>query len=275
MIMTFSEKYKQGILSKDLFLKSEVTEGFVEWLLPYVTGQESLKSINKDFSFDCLDTAADKYEWKKDMGYKSSYQIFLEFKIRLDNATKNEDALKICEEIVKWGGINNYGRLSAIGDVLYFLNHMKEKLISDEICIYDLNPNYINSGFTKVYAAYIDGFTMYDGRVGAALCSLIGHYLLKNNSTEIPDELLFGWSWGMGKVDTRKNRNPNLKEFNFEPFPEITDRTRELHFTSNIRANWLLHSIAEKIKILNIESFDEKVFALQSALFMLGADIPK
>jgi hypothetical protein len=272
--MTFTEKFNQGILSKKLFLESKETQEFIKWLLPYISGEEKLKSISEDYSFNSLQIAADKYEWKNDKGYKASYKIFQDFKKELDNAKNSSEALQTCVKIVKWGGINNYDRLSAIGDVLFFLNHMQQKLSSDEICIYDLNPNYINSGFTKVYAAYIDGFTMYDGRVGAALCSLIGYYLQEHNAKEIPAELNFGWAWGMGKVDTRKNRNPNRKEFEHIAFSEINERSRELHFISNIKANWLLYYIAEQIELLKIVCLHEKAFALQSALFMLGEEVP-
>lgn len=273
--MNFLQKYKQGILSKDLFLKSEVTEGFIEWLLPYVSGEISLKTLTEKYLFDSLKNAAEEYSWAKDIGYEATYQKFQGFKTRLVTATENATAFQTCAEIVKWGGINNYDRLSAIGDIFYYLNHMKDKLIRDEICIYDLNPNFINSGFTKIYAAYIDGFTMYDGRVGAAICSLVGQYLLEIKSKAIPRELLFGWAWGKGNIESRKNRNPNRKEFCFGKFPEITERTRELHFISNIKANWLLYSLAKKTNIFYNESLDKRVFALQSALFMLGEKIPE
>ncbi|MDD3877481.1 MAG: hypothetical protein PHT69_12750 [Bacteroidales bacterium] len=272
---TFADSIESGILSKHLFLDSPVTKGFIEWLLPYVSGEISLKTLSENYMFDSLKNAVEEYLWVKDIGYEATYQKFQGFKTKLVTATENATALQTCVEIVKWGSINNYDRLSAIGNVLHFLNHMKDKLIKDEVCIYDLNPNYINSGFTKIYAAYIDGFTMYDGRVGAAICSLVGHYLLEVKSEKIPPELIFGWAWGMGNVETRKNRNPNCKKFSFGEFPEITERARELHFISNIKANWLLNSLAQKTNIYENESLDKRVFALQSALFMLGEKIPE
>ena len=58
-------------------------------------------------------------------------------------------------------------------------------------------------------------------------------------------------------------------------FKEITTH-RDLHFISNIKANWLLEYIAkdESIALLNIKEYPKRVFALQTALFVLGEEIP-
>ncbi|HPI31206.1 MAG TPA: hypothetical protein PLB59_12940 [Bacteroidales bacterium] len=119
---------------------------------------------------------------------------------------------------------------------------------------------------------------MYDGRVGAALCYMIRTYLESENNNltekkEHDDELKFGWNWGQGNPETRKNRDPNNRNSSLVKFEEITERNRELHFISNIKANWLLELIAEKVEIPEIEN-KEKAFALQTAFFMLGEKIP-
>jgi hypothetical protein len=192
--------------------------------------------------------------------------------------------LKSCKKILKWGGILQVGRLEKINNLRFFLDHMNKKLSQEEIIIYDLNSSYISSGFTKIYAALNENFIMYDGRVGAALCYLIRSYLVRKysenknnvNTTKLPAELKFGWSWGMGDIGKRKNRNPNDDKSSFEKFEEITERNRDLHFISNIKANWLLNLIAENKKVIipQADNHSEKVFALQTALFVLGEKIP-
>jgi hypothetical protein len=111
---------------------------------------------------------------------------------------------------------------------------------------------------------------MYDGRVGSALCYLVKKYLEEKNINIVPKELEFGY--GQGRSDN-KNRNPNNPNSTLH-FSDITS-SRRIHFVSNIKANWLLRSIAEKVDLPGIASAYDKTFALQTALFVLGEKIPE
>jgi hypothetical protein len=268
--MTFTEKLNQGILSKDLFLKSDVTQGFIKWLLPYIIEDKNLQKLG--YSFKSFIDAVEKYEWgngnQKD-NFEKTYQRFFEVRNKYKNFT-DEELKKKCLDILKWGGVlaSNKDKIQVRADLREFLNKVIEQVNKNEIIIYDLNPNYINSGFTKIYTSIDENFQMYDGRVGSSLCYLIKNYLSENNIIELPPELLFAYGIGRGQ----QNRNPSKKTDNIK-FPEIT-QNRMLHFISNIKANWLLNNIAEKTEFLNIECLHKKAFALQSALFILGVEVP-
>ena len=55
----------------------------------------------------------------------------------------------------------------------------------------------MNAGYTKVYSLASDGIVIYDSRVGAALCWLVGRFLASiHHAGPVPDELSFLWSTG-------------------------------------------------------------------------------
>lgn len=280
----FQESFDNGILSKIHFQNSQITKDFIAWLIPFINEEgENLELFKLDYKN--FNEAINKYRWPlkgEGLDYRKTIDEFSKWRKALGSAD-HAQLLKTCKEILKWGGIKKAGKLETINNLRFFLDHLKMKLSQEEIIIYDLNPNFINSGFTKIYAALNDKFVMYDGRVGAALCYIIRSYLDSNNKnvvsenkTQLPSELKFGWAWGMGDIKTRKNRNPNNDKSSFEEFEEITERTRELHFLSNIKANWLLEIIAknEKVLIPQANCHSEKVFALQTGLFVLGSKLP-
>lgn len=274
MSTNYQKAFHGGKLSKTHFTDSEITLNFIDWLIPFIEGTRNLSEINFDYKgqYTNFSTIITGYNWKN-LNFGKTVEQFTTWRKDLESSNQDE-LLTTCSAILKWGGILQANRLEKIADLRFFLDNINAKLSKNEIIIYDLNPNFINSGFTKIYAALNEKFIMYDGRVGAALCYFIQSYLnsdvyLNENKKEIPLELNFGWSKGMGE----KNRNPNATNSSFEKFEEITERNRELHFTSNIKANWLLETIAPKVKLPEIKN-DDKVFALQTALFMLGEDVP-
>lgn len=281
---TFQESFNNGILSKTQFQNSEITQDFIRWLIPFINGSENkLKLIDLHYGgkYNNFNEAIYKYKWplkSNGLNFKETTEKFAIWREKLKSSDQ-EQLLNTCKEILKWGRIPNHKKLESIKNLHFFLNHMNQKLSQDEIIIYDLNSSYINSGFTKIYAALNETFIMYDGRVGAALCYLIRSYLERDGKnkkaaikTMLPAELNFGWGWGMGEVDKRKNRNPNSDKSTYEKFEEI-EKNRELHFISNIKANWLLEIIAQD-KAVEIIDCTEKVFALQTALFVLGENLP-
>lgn len=282
---TFQEKFDNGILSKTHFQKSDITQSFIKWLIPFIDGKRNLSEIGLQYNgkYKNFNEAIEKYQWGKgelkDLSFKNTFDRFDEWgkKLNAKNST-NEELLNTCVEILKWGGgakllNSNKTKLEKENLRIFFtkMNNIFEGDELTEIKVSDLNPNYISSGFTKIYAALNENFIMYDGRVGAALCYLVRFYLQENNLLELPDELSFGYGLAMGK----QNRNPNSNTNKTIQFKEISSH-RNIHFISNIKANWLLEFIAKDttVKITQTKEGTEKIFALQTALFVLGYDIP-
>ena len=280
---TFQKKFDNEILSKTDLIDSEVTKEFVKWLIPFIGGERNLEEIGLHYNgkYKNFIEAIEKYQWGKgewkDKSFKNTFDRFNEWgkKLNAKNST-NDELLKICIEILKWGGgaklLNSNKKKLEKENLSDFFAKMNKILDRDklaEIKISDLNSKYISSGFTKIYAALNENFIMYDGRVGAALCYLIRFYLQENNKFELPYELVFGYGLAMGK----QNRNPNSAANKTILFKEISSH-RDIHFISNIKANWLLELIANQVTLPQIKE-KEKIFALQTALFVLGEDLPR
>lgn len=268
----FEAFYKKGILSKDLFLDSEITKDFIEWLIPYIEGKEKKLS---DFGYEhsSFNAAIDNYFWppeKIDEGFSKTYSAFKKHRNSFNTST-DEELREICLKVLKWGGVlpKNKTKIEIIPDIKKFILGIFEITNQKEIIIDDLNPNYITSGLTKIYSAFNEDFIIYDGRVGSALCYLIKQFLIEKKINFIPTELLFGY--GIGRGDNY-DRNPNSENYKF---PEI-NQNRTIHFISNIKANWLFNQIAsnENVKILYAKDLPQKIFALQTALFEIGKCIP-
>ncbi|MGL4956620.1 MAG: hypothetical protein ACRC9X_05525 [Bacteroidales bacterium] len=274
-----------GVLSKQYFLASEVTQNFVNWLIEH---EKENKAFCSKLPFANLKEAAQKYKWEK--GGDGDLAILVNKFETWRTAMLSTDEtvlLDTCEKILVWGGGGkmltvSMNKLKELKDLRGFFNEMNAIFNQDTIAIEDLKDkvNYMRSGFTKIYAALNKDFMMYDGRVGAALCYLVRLYLEENEINELPCELEFGYGTGQGDEDKKKNRNPNLTGNKAICFKDITqEHNRLLHFISNIKTNWLLENIANRFKSegIKISEVKEKdyAFALQSALFMLGEELPK
>ncbi|MEW6723343.1 MAG: hypothetical protein AB1331_00265 [Bacillota bacterium] len=90
----------------------------------------------------------------------------------------------------------------------------------------------VNSGFSKVYSAFIPGFIIYDSRVAATLCLLIRQYCVEKRLPAVTEALRFAWRQAKGDSQRDPTQEPYL-------FPKLSaySRTYLLH---NMRANWLL-----------------------------------
>lgn len=266
---SFSDAYKNGSLSKKLFLESEITRDFIEWFYLLINENSKLNTIYADYDnlYECIKN----YKWQKDLSFNNTLNRFKEWRRRLETSDESE-CKNICIEILKWGGVSsgNAQKIEKITSMKNFLKANTDIVSKCEITIDDFNTNYMSSGFTKIYTASNEDFIMYDGRVGSALCYLVKKYLEEKNISKVPKELEFGY--GQGRSEN-KNRNPNHLNSSLH-FSDITS-SRRTHFISNIKANWLLRSIAEKVDIPGVTSINDKTFALQTALFVLGEKIPE
>ncbi len=267
---SFQEKYNKGILSKLFFMNSTITLDFISWLVPFISGENKL--VDLGFDFNNFNDAILSYKWGKGKlkeKFEDTYIKFGTFRTNLRSSNEPE-IINTCLEILRWGGVlaHNEEKIKRRIYLKEFLSNINNFLSQEEIIIDDLNPNHINSGYTKIYSALNENFIIYDGRVGAALCYLIRKYLESRKEYVVPAELIFGWGIGQGK----KQRDPSSNVFKFK---EIT-ANRDIHFISNIKANWLLESIAKNqaLNLLNTKEYSKRIFALQTALFVLGEKLP-
>ena len=80
---------------------------------------------------------------------------------------------------------------------------------------------YMNAGWTKVYALMLDGFPIYDGRVGAAMGYLVQRYCVSACFCQVPTRLRFRWGAARG----RHNRNPSTRSLWFPRLTATNPRT--------------------------------------------------
>ena len=179
-----------------------------------------------------------------------------------------------CLSILEWGGVLNKNdkKINELGkDICNYLVNAKDTFTGDMLSReYYSNQIIMNSGFTKIYSLCIDGFIIYDGRVGAALGLLVRKFCEDNALDIVPTELTF--AWGKGKESSYKSskenkRNPGNNKY---IFPELSNNPRR-HTENNIRANWLLGEIVNNTES-SFKKLDKKVQmrALEAALFMIG-----
>ncbi|NLX88398.1 MAG: hypothetical protein GXZ09_03185 [Syntrophomonadaceae bacterium] len=197
--------------------------------------------------------------------------------MRLRNSIENMDhaaCSKYCLLILQWGGVRNKNdkRIQQLGSQICNYFREVEQIFSSDLLLSDYYRDGIimNSGFTKIYALYLEDFIIYDGRVGAALGFLVRKFCEDMELNQVPPELLF--AWGRGKEQTYKpgsinRRNPSKGHY---IFPELLNNPKR-HTESNIKANWLLKAILDNTQS-KFNKLDQKMqlIALQSALFMIG-----
>ena len=129
----------------------------------------------------------------------------------------------------------------------------------------------MNAGFTKVYSLLLDGFPIYDGRVGATLGYLARLYCEDAAISRTPASLRFAWGVAKGSTpgEAKKNRNPSSGTIRF---PALRADVR-LHTRCNLMAAWLLGEMSAAGRFGEVQPH-RRMRALESALFMVGYELP-
>jgi hypothetical protein len=127
---------------------------------------------------------------------------------------------------------------------------------------------------TKIYSLLLDNFVIYDTRVAAALAWAVRKYCQANAVGAVPPCLDFpvGCAKEGANIDPlqRKNRNPSSGSLQFQSLA-----SGRVHARWNMRASWLLTDVLDRCP--NDHAFralNDPLRALESALFMIGYDIP-
>jgi hypothetical protein len=207
---------------------------------------------------------------------------------------KNEALVEACKELMVWGGTKN-GNSRKIDDIEktigldWYLEQVEE---TAKKCQYPLDTgqsrNFFKAhgcelvstaGFTKIYSLAFSRFIIYDSRVCAAIGWFCLNYL-KSGNKPLPDTLKFSMLPGRGG----DNRNPSFHRVRFPSGAPTTLKvgkeqplTYHKHFDGNMRANKLVQYAVQNSQSKWLSAFGteaDKFRAIESALFMIGYDIP-
>lgn len=276
-------------MKKMEYLLSNDVKGFIEWMLPRISGREKFEHSyvmlknNKQWRCNSIYDAYLKYDWNfsctmpngtKVWGhsFSESKQLLSKIKKEMKNAIKYEDSKKLLaysKTLLEWGGVvrSNYEKLEKMGPSIVSYYRAVSTFLDPKIVDtnYNFSEVHMNSGFTKIYSMIVDDFAIYDSRVGASLGLLVRGYLEDNSIYAIPEKLNF--SYGNARPTksdkgTVNKRNPSSKKYEFSPISY-----KEKHIQNNICANWLFKELAEKSCFRKEEN---PIRALESALFMIG-----
>ena len=258
-------------VKRDDYLCAPDVQAFLEWARPIVTGERQLNHAGEKagVEFKTLTEAWRCYEWA-DMDYKTTTVFLGALRVRISESReegKSEDFLKAAIDVLEWGRVagNNTDRLKRLGDEALPLLELNARLLNPETAdrnrVKAVHP--MNSGFSKIYSLMLDGFPIYDSRVACALGSLVRWFCEKTGRQSVPPLLAFRLPPNRATKNKRDPSRGNLK------FPAIHHGGDGFHAQSNVMAAWILDELAEHGPFGKL-GVDERQFALQSAMFMIG-----
>lgn len=279
-------------MTKSEFINDTNVKEFINYLADF---WESKHVFEKGkFQYLGIKNALHKYYWtfrinnepiflnKKREGntFEESQEILSYLKGEIQKAfndSNEENLFFAVKAVLAWGGprtlgnekrgnwkylknINSNGHDSVL-EFLKTVNNQWEALNSDNAKITSKINFRSNSGFTKIFSLFLNDFVIYDSRVGAAFT----HFLSKKFGSEIPDYLILDLPNGSEKKSKYiLNSNPAIFK--------STSQNDKKHFSSNVKASWIIKEVIELINKKNIsEKIDSRQF--EAALFMIGADV--
>jgi len=282
-------------MKKQAYLAEKTVASFIDWLANHIAKSEEIQISNsfktaktkQNFHFKSLEDALLQYQWgfqkidnlfKKGNTYPENELALSCLESGLKSAVQKQDvqALKIaCINVFKWGGVVNGNQKWAENDPENILKEIsKIKTIiekSDDTLNQSPFPFRFNAGMTKVYSLLLPNFVIYDSRVAGTLAWLITCWSKFEGCENIPEELRFACMDPKEGVNSihKKIRNPDKLIF-----PKLNNSALQ-HAIWNMRASWILESVAEKISHFE-NAFHQKknpMRALEAAMFMWGYDL--
>ena len=265
-------------VTRNEYLRHLSVERFIEWLRPYIRGDRAFEHSfrmfkpNRDWRCSSLWDAHRRYEWNgMDFDVNQAELDCLAACIR--RAVKENDRfgfIRAADSILRWGGVtpHNAAKLRALGEEALPTFREASRLLdpspADTSQLDDVR--YMNSGWTKVYSLMLDGFPIYDGRVGAAMGYLVQKHCTDAVLDSVPDMLQF--RWGPAKGD--HNRNPSQGSLRFTMLTATSPRKWA---ECNVRAAWVLSEVCGEGRFGDLP-LGRRLRALEAALFMIGYELP-
>ncbi len=280
-------------MKRDDYLNQACVKSFIDWLRPIVRGETDFhhcytmrqsrhvpEGYNRRFESESIYEAYNKYVWNRK--YLNDNQVDLkDIAKRLRQADEQDDRqafVKAIGDVLDWGGIFT-GRLNDLRErgkqaVPEFRRiFRKARLLldpsrADTSLLKDVTD--MNSGWSKVYSLILDGFPIYDGRVGAAMGYLVRKHCEdeNNNLVTVPDLLHFRWGEGQGG----HNRDPSSGSLQFEKLSYNSSGKRKWA-ECNVWTAWILGEVCDEGEFGDLSS-NEQMRALEAALFMIGYELP-
>jgi hypothetical protein len=278
-------------MDKETYLNDRDVASFIDWLTTHIRDPKKIQISNKftvlrpnaDFSFDSLQAALTRYQWGSPSvdglsSFDENERVLSLLQEELKDAFKPEkwaDLKEACIKIFRWGGVTNGNNawaeineknlLSELSSVKGFIEAKNDDVKSISF------PYRFNAGLTKVYSLLLPNFVIYDSRVAATLAWLVVCWSEMEQRTTVPENLRFTcMSAKEGKnAQYRKKRNPDP-----QIFPSLNNRAA-LHLQWNMRASWIVESVAKKIEGSGDLFSHQKapMRAIEAAMFMWGYDL--
>ncbi len=271
-------------MTRDDYLRDFHVKCFVAWLRPRVQGEVSFEhgyqmhKPQRDWRCCSLWEAYEGYVFGggNDSDFWATQAKLDQLRCEIRAAERNRHNCRFITAalgIMKWGGVlgGNKKTLCGLGDrALCTFSHAARLLDPEQADTVGLGGvEYMNSGWTKVYSLMLDGFPMYDGRVGAAMGYLVRRYCEDQQLTEVPGLLRFRWHAGRS---SKHLRNPSSESLEFLPL-SFGRRGRRTWAECNVRTAWILGEVCDEGRFGKLaEAY--RVRALEAALFMIGYELP-
>ncbi len=226
--------------------------------------------------YNSLQQARGEYWWGKG-AYADNTATLTILEDALRNALTARDSAALENSIFQvfdWGGVSREGnprdenrpwvrRHRIAGTLITQINAGINYLSQDDTAFsereFDGMGLRMNASFTKVYSLLINGFPMYDGRVGAALGLMVRLWAETNDKPSIPASLNF--PWGAGQGNNPRNRDPSSTPYTF-----LELESHAPHAYWNMLAGWILSEVATNLD-------DVQLRDLEAALFMIGYEV--
>jgi hypothetical protein len=278
------------MVNKTTILQDLLVQQFIEWALPKInqpgafvhTYRLPARSADKVWACESIFDAYQKYNWRFKSIHPTNLTIlrgasFEESAAYLDLCTatlhasleeRNLIDLRCsCHGILQWGGVarQNLDTIYMMENHFEYFENVQQRLNAPNVSLSDnFKGINMNSGFTKIYAMFLEDFMIYDSRVGAALGWLVRLFLEENQIQEVPASLRFAYGVARSKG---LNRNPSS---NTHKFPVLRNDP-VFHLKNNLKANWVC---GELVKVSRFNEEPQGLRALEAALFMIGYHIP-
>ena len=270
-------------MNRSEYLRDSSVEAFIDWLRPHVRGdclfQHTFTMLKPHLDWSCnsIWEAYENYWWPIPGRNTGSFEANqgeldrLAADVRRARDGDDQDGfVDAACGILRWGGVmrSNKATLRDLGRTA--LSTFREASLLLDLSHADTSRldgvRYMNAGWTKVYALMLDGFPIYDGRVGAAMGYLVQRYCVSACLCQVPTRLRFRWGAARG----RHNRNPSTRSL---WFPGLTATNPRTWAECNLWAAWILGEVCREGRFGDLDPH-RQLRALEAALFMIGYELP-
>ena len=266
-------------MKRDQYLAHRDVAAFIQWAGHLVRGEWGLehsythKGNGRKFAFATLYEAFQRYCWPNTVDgdrFTDTVRKFEDFRQTFDEIgavstdTDQSRFIANAQEILEWGRIPKRKNLldgwkrSTPAQLGAYIANVKGAL--DPAYSDTSNSDrvkYMGSGFSKIYSALIPGLPIYDSRVACAFACLVEHYRQDVGLSRVPAQLDLGVPGGQGNLNGRCK-------------PSIRYDQKSKYAKANLQFAWLMQALVEDPGEFAAVPENQRVDALQSALFMLG-----